>query len=167
MNNVVFEESKIVEVKNGQVSFTQDLDDIITYYELIKTIASDNVNNLRTSILDAMKKYDIYTASLPEHTLSLVFHKDIETFNSEEFIKNEAKSLVDAFSEKEDIEEFNLELFKIENPELYNKYIIKKTNYIIDEKKLSKVLKSVYDKYVVITKVDKEPYLRITKNKEK
>lgn len=135
----------VLKVENGKlVCNIVEVDAVIN--TVIKALddAKKTEEELRKKLLEAMMATGTLTLKLPNYTVSQVLPKKLVEFNHDEFVRNESGDLITAFTEKCD-DGFDVTKFKNENPELYKKYCT--PTFIIDYKRLSKVLPDVYNKY--------------------
>lgn len=81
-------------------------------------------------------------------------------------MKGESLEISSVFTVISEKDVFDLEKFKSENPDLYNKYTDSHIDTTVDTKKLEKTLPDVYRKYITITPSTRPITLRVAKNKK-
>lgn len=91
--------------------------------------------------------------------------KSTTIFDKDRFIEEVDTDVVSAFVTIVETETFDLDKFKAENLELYKKYATTTSEVNVDERKLAKMLPSLYEKYSTEIKSDKPSTLRIAKSK--
>lgn len=126
---------------------------------------NDEESFIRHQILDEMVANNIDRCSSCGLTFTQVIPKAKGVFDTDNFLLNESEDVIKCFTNFEENEEFDIEKFKIENHELYEKYTKKNIVPIVDTKKLQKTLEPVFKKYYSETSSDKLPTLRITTKK--
>ena len=160
------EEIKIFEKdENGRLNVSQaTVQRLKEIDEQVNTL-NDEENFIRHEILDGMIQNQIDKCSTSGMTFTQVMPKPKGTFDIESFLLNESEDVVKCFTTFEEEDEFDIEKFKAENPELYKKYT--KTNIIptVDTKKMEKTLTPIFEKYWHEIPSDKPVTLRITTKK--
>ena len=126
------------------------------------TALNDEENYLRHEILDGMIANNIDRCSSCGMTFTQVMPKAKGTFDTDSFLLNESEDVVKCFTTFEETEEFDIETFKKENPEMYKKYVKQNIIPTVDVKKLQKLLEPVFNKYYSEIPSDKPSTLRIT-----
>lgn len=160
------EELKIFEKdENGRLTVSQET--VQRLNDINKEVATlnDEESLIRHEILDGMIQNQIDKCSSFGMTFTQVMPKPKGTFDVDSFLLNESEDVVKCFTTFEEEDEFNIEKFKAENPELYNKYLSKNITPVVDTKKMEKTLTSVFNKYWHETPSDKPATLRITTKK--
>lgn len=166
MNEIITQEQLItLDNETGLTIVKYEIGALIKALEDEVDRANENEKKLREAILNAMRVNNIYQAKVDGYTISQVMPKSTKIFNEEEFITNVDADISAAFVSVVETDNFDLDKFKTENPELYKKYVTTTTEIRVDEKKLSKMLPSLYEKYTSEIKSDKCSTLRITKSK--
>lgn len=156
---------QIVIVNNGVAILNEKVEKILNDLEFAKTQLAESEQTFRKELLNAMIENNIYSSKIGNFTITQVIPHDIITFNKDDFLLNEKEEIIQAVTTVIDKEEFNLDKFKKENPELYNKYCEHQYETEIDLKKLEKFLPNIHDKYSQRVINDKAITLRITKKK--
>lgn len=116
---------------------------------------------LREAILMAMINNNISSSKIGKYNISQVIPRDKISFNAEEFILNESEDIIKNVSSIEIKETFDVDKFKEENKDIYNKYLKREFLYKVDDVKLSKFLPDIYNKYITKSPSDKPITLRI------
>lgn len=159
----------LVKLEKGQeVLNLVTLTYMVTNIELELKIAKDNESKMRASILEAMLKTNTPTAKIGDYVISQVLPKDIVEFNTDKFLEEQSQDVINAFCTVESNDEFDLERFKKEQPEMYKKYTKTNDEVKVDLSKLEKSLPNVFKKYATITpNKEGKVTLRIAKSKKK
>lgn len=116
----------------------------------------------RAALLQAMIENNITSTKLENYSISQVIPKPVVNFDKEKFVENVDVDTLSLFTTIK--ETFNLEKFKLENPELYSKYC--DTEAEVDLSKLEKLRPDLYHNYISIQPNDKKITLRIAKGKK-
>lgn len=129
------------------------------------TTLQNEEDDLRNQILEEMRSNNIDTCKSKNLVFTQVFPKDKLIFDSKKFLENESEDVIASFSTLNEHDDFNIEKFKAENPELYEKYVTHNVDLDVDTTKLQKALPIIFDKYASYIKNDKPSTLRITRKK--
>lgn len=160
-------EQKLIKVVDGIVVVDAAVEKLLDDSAARLLEANEADKNLRKTILAAMLEADVSSVKVGSYTLSQVVPKPTITFDTDAFLNEQSDEVIAAFCSFEDEEIFDLERLKAENPDLVAKYTFKKTNTIVDTKKLEKSMLNVYLKYKSEVKSDRAITLKIARAKEK
>lgn len=156
-NNIIIRNDKGEVIVNPEVGTL--LNDILTEKEKLMQKELE----LKHSILTAMKENDIQTADVDGFKFSQVVPKPLSKFDTDAFLLNENEEILSAFITISEEKLFNIEKFKSEQAEMYERYSETYQNVDVNTKKLCKTLPAIYNKYYSETPSDKEITLRVTK----
>lgn len=148
-------------LKNNKKELSPSIEQLIDRVMKYKDDVEMLEKKLREAILMAMINNNISSSKLGKYNISQVIPKDKISFNAEEFILNESEDIVKNVSSIEIKETFDVDRFKEENKDIYNKYLNKEFLYKVDDVKLSKFLPDIYNKYVTKSPSNKPITLRI------
>lgn len=165
MNDVLLPEQLLETTNSNELTIKYEIGRLIKALEDEIDKANENKDKLRTAILTAMQNNNIYQAKVDGYTISQVMPKSTTIFDKDRFIEEVDTDVVSAFVTIVETETFDLDKFKAENLELYKKYVTTTSEVNVDEKKLAKMLPSLYEKYSTEIKSDKPSTLRIAKSK--
>ena len=129
------------------------------------TALNDEESLIRHEILEGMVANNIEKCTSCNMTFTQVMPKSKGIFDADSFLLNESEDVVKCFTTFEESDEFDVENFKQENPEMYERYTKKNIIPIVDVKKLQKTLEPVFKKYYSETPSDKPSTLRISAKK--
>lgn len=116
----------------------------------------------RQALLKAMIENGISSSKVGNYSISQVIPKPTVNFKKDLFVENVDIDTLSLFTTVK--ETFNLEKFKAENPEMYNKYC--DTEAEVDIAKLEKLRPDLYFNYTDVIPNDKKITLRIAKGKK-
>lgn len=160
------EELKIFEKdENGRLTVSQATVQRLNEIDEQVTALNDEESLIRHEILDGMIQNQIDKCSSHGLTFTQVMPKAKGTFDTDSFLLNESEDIVRCFTAFEEEDEFDIDKFKAENPELYKKYVKQNITPIVDTKKLEKTLTPVFKKYWHEIPSDKPTTLRIAAKK--
>lgn len=158
--------NELIVLKNNLPTLSEKVDELLVVVNNDLSLAKDNDATLREAILSAMLQNNIDSCKLAHYSLSVVRPHDIFSFDTNSFIENERTDIINAFTEVvEEDDEFNLEKFKEENPEIYQKYLTKKQTINVDCNKLKSVFPDIYNKYMSSVPSTRKVTLAIKKAK--
>ena len=120
---------------------------------------------IRAGILDGLIANNIEKCSAGNMSFTQVIPKPKASFDVDSFLLNEPEDVVNCFTSYEESEEFDVESFKKDNPELYRKYTKKEIMPIVDTAKMQKALEPIFRKYYSEIPSDKPATLRISAKK--
>lgn len=160
------EEIKIFEKdENGRLTVSDQAAQRLKEIDEQVTILNNEENLIRHEILEGMIQNQIDKCSTLGMTFTQVMPKPKGTFDVDAFFLNESEDIIKCFTTFEEEEEFDIERFKSEKPELYMKYLNKNIITNVDVKKMEKTLTPVFKKYWHEEPSDKPTTLRITTKK--
>lgn len=165
MNDVLLPEQLLETSNSNELTIKHEIGRLIKALEDEIDKANENKDKLRAAILTAMQNNNIYQAKVDGYTISQVVPKSTTVFDKDRFIEEVDTDVVSVFVTIVETETFDLDKFKAENLELYKKYVTTASEVNVDEKKLAKMLPSLYEKYSTEIKSDKPSTLRIAKSK--
>lgn len=156
----------VIDEKNNVMIVEEKLNALLLDITSFKSSLDELDKNVRSKLLDAMMKLGQTQIKLTDFTISLVLGSSKEVFDEDRFLEEENEETISPFIDFEVSKEFNLEKFKEENPELYEKYVIENEKYSVDSAKLSKLRPDIYHKYVTVIASTKKPTIAIKESKE-
>ncbi len=156
---------EIIIKENNKLIINEQIDEILTSYIKQKETIEEQDKNFRKTILDPMISNNVLTGETKKFKLTQVVPKDTVIFDNDNFILNEPEDIVTDFVRMEVKETFDLEALKTEAPEIYEKYLKREEVLIVEDKRVEKVMPTVYKKYTKTIPSTKEISLRITEKK--
>lgn len=162
------ETSTAIVVKNDfGYELAQQVETVLDDYKAKKEAFELADKNFRTDLLDAMVKYKIMSATVGKYNISQVIPNPVVSFDDEKFMLESPIELVALFSKTEDFKLFNVDKFREENPDIYNKYLEVETTATIDSKKLEKNFPEIFKKFSTEVASTRKVTLRIGEVKVK
>lgn len=162
------ETSTAIVVKNDfGYELAQQVETVLDDYKAKKEAFELADKNFRTDLLDAMVKYKIISATVGKYNISQVIPNPVVSFDDEKFMLESPIELVALFSKTEDFKLFNVDKFREENPDIYNKYLEVETTATIDSKKLEKNFPEIFKKFSTEVASTRKVTLRIGEVKVK
>ena len=161
------ENYEIVVLKEGLPTISEKVEEILDNYSKMKKEFENAESEFRDYLFKAMVDNNIISAKVGKYSLSQVIGKPTEELDEVEFIENNDLVTLQMFSKIETIENFNLEKFIKENPEMYMKYLEKEDKISYDIEKIKKLRPDLAEKYIKLIPSSKKPYLMIKESKGK
>ena len=145
--------------EEGKLVLAAQVENLIDLCEGALQEAQSNYDFVKQALITAMLNNNIKTANVGKYKFAVREPKEKWNFDVDRFINEENEDIVVAFSNLETTttETFDMEKFKTECPDIYAKYLVKKTEekLVVDENKLWSTLRKVWEKYA--TKEEPKP----------
>lgn len=148
-------------IDNERLSVSRQVTNRLIEIEELKSQLEKEEKELRSSILSEMLNNNVDKCITDNVSFSQVIPKNKVEFNNDDFIMNESEDVVSCFTDISSEDVFDENKFKLENPDLYKKYVNTIFHSEVDTKKLEKTLPLVYKKYAKEIQSDKPISLRI------
>lgn len=155
-----------VNEEKHELVFAENMEQIVDFYEQQYYKGKDDEAALREAIRKAMYTNHIDSTKIGKYSFSLKYKSSIWTFDEEKFIKEQDKTTRDVFVETTVTEEFDLEKFREENPEMFERYVTRTRHQHVNTTKLWKKLPDLYLKYATETKSSEEPTIAMKVKEE-
>ena len=159
--------NKLTKVENNVVVLDEDV--VSSLIEQINNnieFANNQNNKLREALLKAMQDNNIYSTKVGQFTISQVIPKNTITFDKEKFLLEESIDVCNAFTTINTTQVFDIEKFKVEQPEMYLKYCTNEDETIVDTNKLEKTLPNIFKKYSAEIVSTRKPTIAIKQSKK-
>lgn len=155
-----------ITMKNGKATISEDVaEELLNIDSLIDELTSRK-DAIRKQILNRMiEKHIEKSVTNAGLTFTQVIPSKVIYFDTDSFITNESEDVVKCFTNFEEEKTLDIERFKQECPELYEKYCNTNIKTNVDIKKMQEVLPIVYNKYAIEKDSEKPISLRITKKR--
>ena len=153
--------SLFIKDENGVIVPDKTLDFIVDALNTNIEKAQEDDKKFREALKKFMVDNGLISATTDKYNVSLVVPKDKESFNAEEFVKNESHEIVDGFAKISKTKEFNEEILKEKYPEIYDACCEEFLNIEVDTKALKKYYENIFNKYNIITPATGKTTLRI------
>lgn len=160
------ENYEIIVLKEGLPTISEEVEKILDDYSKTKKEFEKREKEFRDSLFKAMADNNIISAKVGKYNLSQVIGKPIEELDEKEFILNNDLVTLQLFTKIETIENFNMEKFIKENPEIYMKYLEKEDKISYDLEKIKKLRPDLAALYIKEIPSSKKPYLMIKESKK-
>lgn len=163
------EENKyeLIENKEGYAVISQKVEQILDDYNATKKEFEKREKLFRDSLFKAMQENNIISAKVGKYNISQVIGKPSYVLDEDKFLTEVDIATLNLFAKIEETEEFDIQRFIKECPELYQKYLNKQQKVVYDLEKLKKLRPDLYDKYTTVVPSTKQPYLMIKESSKK
>ena len=163
------EENKyeLIENKEGYVVISQKVEQILDDYNTTKKEFEKREKFFRDSLFNAMQENNIISAKVGKYNISQVIGKPSYVLDEDKFLTEVDIATLNLFAKIEETEEFDIQRFIKECPEVYQKYLNKQQKVVYDLEKLKKLRPDLYDKYTTVIPSTKQPYLMIKESSKK
>lgn len=159
-------EFNLIEFKENTAVLSNEVEFLLDEYKESKKVFEEAEKKFRNELLKTMIKYNIVSAKIGKYTISQVIPKPTLRLKEDEFTTENDLTTLQLFVKIDTIENFNMEKFIKEQPEMYSKYLVKEEKLTFDIKKIQKLRPDLAEKYIEEIQSDKEITLRIA-NSEK
>lgn len=149
----------IVKNEEGNLILIPEIEERLDYYKQVEKETED----FKKVLLDALLENNLTNVKCGKYTFSPSIPKNTIKFDKEKFLQEESTEVLqDLCDIKISRKPFDVESFREQYPELYNKFAPEVEEITVDEKKLAKYFPSTYNKYITEIVTDRKPSLRIT-----
>lgn len=163
------EENKyeLIENKEGYAVISQKVEQILDDYNTTKKEFEKREKLFRDCLFKAMQENNIISAKVGKYNISQVIGKPSYVLDEDKFLTEVDIATLNLFAKIEETEEFDIQRFIKEHPELYQEYLNKQQKVVYDLEKLKKLRPDLYDKYTIVVPSTKQPYLMIKESSKK
>ena len=114
-----------------------------------------------------MQENNIISAKVGKYNISQVIGKPSYVLDEDKFLTEVDIATLNLFAKIEETEEFDIQRFIKECPDLYQEYLNKQQKVVYELEKLKKLRPDLYDKYITVVPSTKQPYLMIKESSKK
>ena len=161
------ENYEIIVLKEGLPTISEKVEDILDNYTKTKEEFEKAEKEFREALFKAMQENNIISAKVGKYNLSQVIGKPTENLKEDEFTTEVDLPTLQLFVKVETIENFDMEKFIREQPEMYMRYLTKEEKITFDIEKIKKLRPDLAAKYIEEIPSSKKPYLMIKESKSK
>ncbi len=161
------ENYELIVLKEGLPTISEKVESILDNYTRTKEEFEKAEKEFRDALFKAMQENNIISAKVGKYNISQVIGKPTENLKEDEFTTEVDLPTLQLFVKVETIENFDMEKFIREQPEMYMKYLTKEERLSFDIEKIKKLRPDLAEKYIEEIPSSKKPYLMIKESKSK